>query len=107
MADRAVAKPAVYVAESDIHGRGVFAARHIRKGATIGTFEGVPTRRNGRYVLWVERDDGGWDGRRGTGDLRFVNHSDTPNAEFRGWDLVALRAIRSGEEVTVDYGEAE
>lgn len=96
----------VHVARSPTHGRGLFASRPIRKGAILGRFEGVPTRRNGPHVLWVENEAGAWEGRRGTNLLRFVNHADRPNAQFRGWDLVALRNIRTSEEITVHYDAA-
>ena len=95
----------VYVARSAIHGRGIFAARAFRKGALIARFEGEPTKRNSRHVLWVPTDDGGWEGRRGTNALRWINHSPKPNAIFEGWELRALKAIPRDEEVTVHYGE--
>jgi len=37
--------------------------------------------------------------------LRFLNHSRGPNVEFAGADLHALRDIKAGEELLVDYGE--
>jgi SET domain-containing protein len=49
--------------------------------------------------------DDGWRGYRGRGHLRFLNHANCPNSEFYGLDLYALRAICSGEEVTIDYGD--
>ena len=36
---------------------------------------------------------------------RFVNHSRRPNANFDGEELVALRPILLGEEITHNYGE--
>ena len=38
-------------------------------------------------------------------DLRFLNHSSRPNAEFRGQHLYAVRNIQSGDEVTFHYGD--
>ncbi len=36
--------------------------------------------------------------------LRYLNHSPKPNAEFEGAELYAIRAIKPGEEITFDYG---
>lgn len=99
----------VYVAESGIHGKGVFAARGMGKGEYIGTFHGPEARRDGTYVLWVY-EEGRGDlpvGRRGRNVLRFLNHAARCNAEFTGFDLYARRAIRRGDEITIDYGDAE
>jgi hypothetical protein len=95
--------PLVEVAESGIHGLGVFAARRLRKGALIGTMEGRRTQRNNDHVLWIEDDDGAVWGLEPWNELRFTNHSDTPNAVFYGPELYALRAIAPGEEITFDY----
>lgn len=96
----------ICVRTSSIHGRGVFANEVIRRGSRIGRFEGVPTKRDGCYVLWVLDENDEFRGIRGTSPLRFLNHSPLPNAEFRHDELFALRTIRSGEEITCHYGEA-
>ena len=105
---------------SPIHGRGVFAARTIRKGETIIEYRG-------RRTTWDEAseadgDDGDPyhtflfsldDGRvidagvRGNA-ARFVNHSCAPNCEtFEDDDgrvyIAARRRIREGEELSYDY----
>ncbi len=95
----------IAVGVSPIHGRGVFARPRIRSGSLIGDFEGRRTSRNGTYVLWVLGEDGSEVGIRGRNELRFLNHSRRPNAEFRGASLYALRNIQPGREVTIDYGE--
>lgn len=96
----------VYVADSGIHGCGVFAARRIAKGEYIGTFAGPEVRRDGTYVLWVHDEAlGDWPiGRSGRNMLRFLNHSPGFNAVFDAFDLYARRSIRSDEEITIDYG---
>jgi hypothetical protein len=38
---------------------------------------------------------------------RYLNHSCAPNARMQGRDLVALRAIANGEQVTFDYNANE
>ncbi len=95
----------IAVGSSPIHGRGVFARRRIRNGARVGDFEGRETKRNGTHVLWVLAEDGREVGIRGENELRFLNHSQHPNAEFRGASLYAVRNIQPGQEVTIDYGD--
>ena len=99
------AKLGFYVAASAIHGKGLFAARRLPRGAEIGRYEGSITRRNGSHVLWVEDDDGEYFGIQGENELRYLNHSSSPNAEFYGDILYATRAIRPDEEITFHYGE--
>ena len=107
------------VLESPIHGRGVFAARTIRKGETIIEYRG-------RRSTWEEaseaEDDGDPyhtflfsldDGRvidagvRGNA-ARWINHSCAPNCETYEDDrgrvyIEARRTIRAGEELSYDY----
>lgn len=94
-------KPSLtYVASSAIHGRGLFARDSIREGTVIGQVRGKPTRRNGAYTLWLTEDQG----IRVTCRLRFINHSDEPNARYYDdLTVVALRDIEPGEEITHDY----
>ena len=97
----------VYVAPSPIHGRGVFAKKPIPKGAHIGTYEGPLAKRNGKYVLWVQDEDGTVEARRGMNQLRYLNHTQEPNAEFDGFDLYATKNIRRREEITFNYSPGE
>ncbi|MFT7484926.1 MAG: SET domain-containing protein [Candidatus Paceibacteria bacterium] len=101
----------VLVQESLIHGLGLFSAKSMRKGQTIGYYEGkrIETEDDfdGDHVLWIfdEEHDHEY-GIDGNNETRFVNHSGTPNANFDGERLIALRGIKKGEEITHDYGEA-
>ena len=99
MSDRVESGP------STIHGTGVFARRPIAEGERVGRYTGQPTEDDGTYVLWIEDGDGGWERIDGDGILRFLNHSRSPNVEFDGPDLYALRDITAGEELCFDYGE--
>lgn len=109
------------VRDSVIHGRGVFAARNIRKGAVIleyrgerTTWEIVNTRPDSdpahpEHTFIFETSDGGVidAGRRGNA-ARWINHSCAPNcSSFEDDDgrvyIEARRAIAAGEELTYDY----
>lgn len=97
-----------YVAESPIHGRGLFARRPIAKDDYIGSYEGPVTQRNGMHVLWIWNEDSQcWEGINGKNEMRFLNHADKPNADWWGTDLYALRDIAADEEITFDYGWEE
>lgn len=94
----------VYVSTSAIHGKGVFATNPIKKNTELGFLEGVPTKRNGLHVLWID-DSSGW---RVTNDFRYLNHSKKPNIEVDvGGEkprAYAIRSIKADEELTFDYG---
>jgi len=91
----------VYVADSSIHGKGLFAKTFIPAGTVIGVVQGRPTTTDGEHVLWIN----GTDGFHVQCDLRYINHSDTPNAAYYdNLDVCALRDIEAGEEITHDYG---
>ena len=94
----------VYAAPSRIHGQGCFARVPFTSGERIGTFEGTQVSEDGTHVLWVfDAESGETVGRRGDNLLRWLNHSDDPNAEFDGFELYARRAIAPDEEITIDY----
>lgn len=93
------------VRESRIHGRGVYARELIDKGAKIGTYEGHRTEEDDVYVLWVTDEFGDEYGVNGITDLKFLNHSCRPNADFDGEELYALEDIHPGDEITFHYGE--
>jgi SET domain-containing protein len=92
----------VFVDTSPIHGKGLFARSYISAGEKIGDIEGECTTSDGDYVLWVDEHTG----IRVRSDLRYINHSDTPNAAyFDDMTVVALVDIRPGEEITHDYNQ--
>ncbi len=93
------------IRESGIHGKGVYAIEPLEKGVKIGTYQGELTEKNDTYVLWITDENGEEYGVNGTSDLKFLNHSHKPNAEFDGDELLALRKIKPGEEITFHYGE--
>jgi SET domain-containing protein len=94
------------------HGRGVFATRRFPKGElvercpTLALPDSEVTGRLGDYVFLSVT----------AGDVLVVlgygmlyNHSETPNVEYvqekpSAIEFLALRAIRPGDELTIDYG---
>ncbi len=45
-----------YVDDSPIHGKGLFARKHIGTGELIGVLDGAPTSTDGEHVLWLEEN---------------------------------------------------
>jgi uncharacterized protein len=107
--------PGLTVKRSRIHGRGCFAAAHFARRKKIAEYTGEritnaeAERRGRRRVLRISGLDDRWsiDGSRGGNGTHYINHSCRPNSfmqTVRGHLLVlALRDIRSGEEITIDY----
>lgn len=97
--------PKVIIKDSPIHGRGVFARVDIPAFTLIGRYQGEFTDEDGMHVLWLyDEDRAQWVGIDGENEMRFLNHSDDPNAEWSDIDLYATRWIAQGEEITFDYG---
>jgi len=112
----------IIVRNSAIHGRGVYAARPLRKGERIIEY-------TGQIISWKEADrrppsdpddplhtflfslsDGKRviDASQGGNDARWINHSCDPNCETEETDsgrvyIEALRGIAKGEELHYDY----
>ncbi|MFT5506498.1 MAG: SET domain-containing protein [Gammaproteobacteria bacterium] len=93
-----------YVSESKIHGKGLFAQQTIKKGTLLGYLEGQPTTIDGSYVLWLNDKEGF----EVSCNLKFINHSDHPNAcYYDDLSVVAIRAIKIGDEITHNYESSE
>ena len=91
----------VYVDDSPIHGKGLFARTFISSGTVIGVVQGSSTVDDGEHVLWIGENEGF----HVQCELRYVNHSDTPNAiYYDNLEVVAIRDIQAGEEITHNYG---
>ena len=89
-----------YVAQSAIHGNGLFARTPITAGTVIGWIEGIPSQHDGSYVLWLSERQA----IEVTCDMKYINHSDQPNAcYYDDRSVVALRDILPGEEITHNY----
>lgn len=91
---------ATYIAQSNIHGNGLFAQIHIPAGTIIGRLDGIPSKCDGSYVLWLSAQEA----IEVTCDMKYINHSDEANAcYYDDLSVVALRDIHPGEEITHNY----
>ncbi len=93
----------VYVKASKTHGKGMFAAKKIKKDVVLGPLLGKPTKKDGTYVLWLTAKKGF----RVTNDYRFINHSFKPNCALTGTEVVTLKSIKKDEELFHHYGWEE
>lgn len=93
-------KVLTYVTDSNIHGSGLFAQVLIPENTVIGFLEGKKTRQDGMYVLWLDENTGF----EVSCDLKYINHSDEPNAcYYDDKTVVALKDIQADEEITHNY----
>lgn len=109
---------AVDVRRSAIDGHGAFAGEAIAAGDPIGAIRGRTMSvkearqraRGQRRIMVIELGPKLAIDASGSEDpLRYTNHSCRPNASLRvspeAVEVVALRDIAAGEEITVDYGD--
>jgi hypothetical protein len=80
-----------YVAASLIHGKGLFAKTAIADGEVIGWLNGKPCSTDAAHVLWISERQG----IEVLCDLRYINHSNDPNACYyddptSAWLLCAI-----------------
>ena len=100
----------IYLSTSDIHGRGVFAAKTFEAGDSVGHYQSRKTKlkaEDNPFVIEVYDEAGVLvEHRIGTNEFRYINHSTNPNLEM-GDDLefIAARDIALDEELTWFYGE--
>ena len=110
----------VRVGKSGVHGKGVFAARKIRKGTRIIEYTGerIPWKqaqqlpphdpKNPHHTFFFSLDDGRViNAAVGGNEARWINHSCAPNcetSESKGRVYIsALRGLKEGEELFYDY----
>lgn len=105
-----VSEKNLYVAESDIQGKGIRTNKPYQKGVFISFISGVEkkhTATNAKEAgvipnwygltrdLWIDP---------GEGIFRYLNHSCDPNTAIVGRKkLIARKKIKAGEEITIDY----
>lgn len=118
-------RPAIIVRRSGIHGRGVYAARDIKRGERVVEYKGEriswkealrrhphdPEQPNHTFYFTIDEKrviDGGSKGNA----ARWINHSCEPNCESEMVEkkgetrvyIQAVRDIKAGEELSYDYG---
>jgi SET domain-containing protein len=92
--------PQTYVSNSQIHGNGLFAGENISKNTIIGWLNTVACQKDGSHVLWVDEKNG----YEVLCDLKYINHSDNPNAcYYDDLSVMAIHDIKAGEEITHNY----
>jgi hypothetical protein len=106
-----------FLAPSPIAGTGVFTWFALDKGKLIFPYDAVddtvllsamPTEEPMKTMVnryGVETKEGFWipsDFNR-MGVWWFINHSESPNIEYVGNDILAARDIAAGEELTINY----
>lgn len=98
----------IYIGDTKELGKGVFANRTIKKGEIIDILKGEVLELN-RLVYWDRTQYWWWQiGKtawlKAEPPCSHVNHSCSPNgAVVDILKLIALRSIKKGEEITVDY----
>ena len=107
--------PNLEIRRSPIEGQGCFSRVHLRGGRKIAEYTGEKisnkeaNRRAGRRRLRICAINQRWslDGSKGGNGTHYINHSCQPNSYMKilyGHILfMALRDIRAGEEITIDY----
>jgi SET domain-containing protein len=108
---------ALDVRASDIDGQGVFAAEPIPARRKLGELRGeaisvqeAQARAKGlaRIMIIAVSERRAVDASQSSDPLRFTNHSCRPNASLRVQqgrvEFYAMRELRAGEEITVNYG---
>lgn len=102
-----------YVGESKIAGKGIFAARDIKKGEIVFVMKGKVIRAHMKTkkeaidnpnMIGIDKDT--WIDPKIPGS--HINHSCNPNLGTRGryW-FVSLRSVKKEEEMTFDYSISE
>ena len=108
--------PGLAIRKSKINGKGCFATMPFKRGRKIAEYAGerisdleAQKRARKRRILRICDIDGRFsiDGSRGGNGTHYINHCCEPNTYMRtlyGHVLFfALRDIRPGEEITIDY----
>jgi uncharacterized protein len=107
--------PGLTIKTSPIHGKGCFATTRFLARRKIAEYTGEKisnaeaNRRARRKMLRICAINNRWslDGSLGGNGTHYINHSCEPNAFmkilYKHILFIALRDIRPGEEITIDY----
>lgn len=103
----------IYIQNSKIDGKGIFAGENVQKGQLIQHIKGdikffiVKNKKDSQlYPNWIGISKNKWM------DVKYphqyLNHSCNPNASISGKVcVVAIKQIKEGEEITIDYSITE
>lgn len=108
--------PKVIVKETGKYGKGLFAKENIKKGEIIASFDGdiyeaekasdLPSESPNVRDYAIQFEEHKW--RYSNGFAIIINHSCEPNCGIKNnFDIVAIRDIQKGEELTLDYDMTE
>lgn len=100
----------IHVGDSPIAGKGVFVSEPVKAGEVITQIDGKVVKRHirtekgsARFANWIGMGEGVWLNPNKT-KFRFLNHSCKPSAAIvDGHQLIALKDLKEGDEVTFDY----
>jgi len=101
----------LYLGRASSTGQGLFAKANFKKGNLIFTWEGVL--KKGRYpcyvgARWLQIEKFQWIAPLRNNPGWYINHSCNPNCGIKNSvKIVAMKNIRRGEEVTIDYSTSE
>lgn len=98
---------------SKIHGKGIFIVKPIRKGGVVSFLRGKIRRleiKNAKdslsHMVWIGIGKNKWIDP--SYPYKYLNHSCNPSAGIIGKKkVVAMRNLKPGDEVTVDYSITE
>ncbi|HMP85611.1 MAG TPA: SET domain-containing protein [Candidatus Paceibacterota bacterium] len=103
----------IYICNSKIQGKGVHAGEDIKKGELIQYVKGevkfltIKDENDSKlYPNWIGIGKNKWINV--NYPHQYLNHSCNPNSSIRGKvSVVALKDIKEGDEITIDYSVTE
>jgi uncharacterized protein len=110
----------IEVKESLVHGKGIFALNDIPEEKLVLIIDGEvidgnecerrEEEENNVYIFW--NGDECYIDTNKTQKIKYINHDCDPNCyvderDERSLNLITLRPVKAGEELTIDYGYEE
>lgn len=101
---RTPGKARLCVANSPIHGKGLFALDHIKEGDLLGVIKGIRIYTDDMHAIWLTQHQAV----RILCKFKYINHGDDPNVIlYDTLEVCALRDIHPGEEILHDYASGD
>lgn len=101
---RTPGKARLCVANSPIHGKGLFALDHIKEGDLLGVIKGIRIYTDDMHAIWLTQ----YQAVRILCKFKYINHGDDPNVIlYDTLEVCALRDIEPGEEILHDYASGD